>query len=87
MYHAVSFGLTSNGGPPPQWYDHGNQHNNPLNFFPSSLRNAGVVALVPADTARPPVVELAPQLLQILPAQQPPVVDHPDNDNYKVMDD
>jgi len=32
MYHAVSFSLTSNGGPPPQWYVHGNQSNNPLNF-------------------------------------------------------
>jgi len=34
MYHAVSFSLTSNGRPPPQWYVHGNQNNNPLNFSP-----------------------------------------------------
>jgi len=42
--------------------------------------------------ARAPVVEPAQQLLQILPAQQPLVVEHPNDDNnhnnnYEVMDD
>jgi len=34
IYHTVSLSLTSKGGPLPQWYVHGNQNNNPLNFFP-----------------------------------------------------
>jgi len=44
MYHAVSLALTSNGGPSPPMVCPGNQCNNPLNFFHSSLRNLGVAA-------------------------------------------
>jgi len=87
-YHAALMSLTSCGRPPPQWYIHSNQSNNPL-IFSSYIRNAGVVALVPTDVARAPVVEAAPGFLQILPVQQVPVVEHPDdndNDNDGVMD-
>jgi len=80
IYHAASFALSSNGGPPPQWYVPGNQRNNPLNFSYPSLRNLGVVPLVTRDSVNPPNLEPAPQLLQILPA--PPMVEHP-NDNDK----
>jgi len=84
-YFAALQTLEAYGGPPPQWYILGNQRNNPL-IFSSSLRNAGVVPLVPMDAAKAPAVEPAPQLLQILPTQQPLVVEHP-NDVYQVMDD
>jgi len=84
IYHAASFALTYKGGPQtcPS-----NQHNNPLNFFHSSLRNLGVVALVTADAAKPSDLERGPQLLQILPG--PPMVEYPDdnNDNDTGMDD
>jgi len=56
-----------------------NQHNNPLNFSHSSLRNSGVVALVTADVVKPPNLEPGPQLLQILPG--PPIVEYPNEDN------
>jgi len=85
MYHGASLALANRGGSPPQWYIPGNQRNNPLNFFCSSLRNVGVVPLVTGDAAKPPEIELALQQLQILPP--PPVVEHPDNDNYIGMDD
>jgi len=65
---------------PPQWYIHGNQNNDPL-VFSSYIRNAGVIALVPADVAKAPVVAAALRLLQILPAQQAPVVEHPNRDD------
>jgi len=84
MYHGTSLALANSGGPPPQWYVPGNQCNNPLNFFRSSLRNAGVVPLVTGDAAKPPELELAPQQLQILVA--PPVVEHPDDNDYIAMD-
>jgi len=88
-YHAALQTLTAYGGP--QWYIHGNQNNDPL-IFSSYIRNVGVIALVPADMARAPVVEAALLFLQILLAQQGPVVEHPndnddDNDNDNgVMD-
>jgi len=64
---------------PPQWYVQGNQHNNPLNFSHSSLRNLGVVALVTTDAAKAPNLERGPQLLQILLG--PLIVDYPNEDN------
>jgi len=84
MYHRASLALANRGGPCPQWYVPGNQRNNPLNFFRSSLRNAGVVLLVTGDAAKPPELEPAPETL-LLPG--PPMVEYPnDNDNIG-MDD
>jgi len=54
QYHAASLALSKRGGPRPQWYVPRNQHNNPLNFFRSSLRNTGVVLLVTSDVVNPP---------------------------------
>jgi len=82
MYHAASFALSSNGGPPPQWYIPGNQQNNPLNFSHPSLRNSGVVPLVTRDAVNPPNLEPAPELLQILPP--PPTVEHPNDNNDNI---
>jgi len=84
MYHRASLALTNSGGPPPQWYVPGNQRNNPLNFFLSYLRNAGVVALVTRDAAKPPELEPAPKTL-LLPG--PPMVEYPDDDDDIGMDD
>jgi len=77
MYHGASLALANRGGSCPQWYVPGNQRNNPLNFFHSSLRNTGVVRLVTRDLVNPPNLQLAPQQLQILPP--PLVVEHPDD--------
>jgi len=82
MYHAASLALAERGGPPPQWYVPGNQRNNPLNFSHPSLRNLGVVPLVTRDTVKPPNLELAPQLLQIL--LPPPMVKHPNDNNDNI---
>jgi len=76
--------LKALSGPPPNGTSSATKETTPL-IFSSSLRNAGVVPLVPADMAKAPAVVPAPQLLQILPAQQPLVVEHPNN-VYKVMD-
>jgi len=83
QYHAASLVLSKRGGPPPQWYIPGNQHNNPLNFFRSSLRNTGVVALVTGDAAKPPELEPAPKTL-LLP--DPLMVEYPDDDDNIGMD-
>jgi len=82
QYHAASLALAERGGPPPQWYVPCNQRNNPLNFSYPSLRNLVVVPLVTGDVVNPPNLELAPQLLQILPP--PPVVKHPDDDDNNI---